>query len=32
MEDYMGQVKNLLGMYVPPDPQHMQQAFQAGKV
>jgi hypothetical protein len=32
MQDYMGQVKNLLSMYVPPDPQHMQQAFQAGKV
>jgi hypothetical protein len=32
MKDYMGQVKNLLGMYVPPDPQRMQQAFQAGKV
>ena len=27
----MGQVKTLLAMYVPPDPQHMQQAFQAGK-
>ena len=24
-------VKTLLGLYVPPDPQHMQQAFQAGK-
>jgi hypothetical protein len=32
MKDYMGQVKNLLGMYVPPDPQRMQQAFQSGKV
>jgi hypothetical protein len=32
MQDYMGQVKSLLGMYVPPDPQRMQQAFQAGKV
>ena len=32
MEEYMGQVKNLLGMYVPPDPQRMQQAVQAGKV
>jgi hypothetical protein len=31
MKDYMGQVKNLLTMYVPPDPQRMQQAFQAGK-
>jgi len=32
MKDYMGQVKTLLAMYVPPDPQKMQQAFQAGKV
>jgi hypothetical protein len=32
MKDYMGDVKNLLGMYVPPDPQKMQQAFQEGKV
>ena len=32
MADYMGDVKSLLGMYVPPDPQRMQQAFQAGKV
>ena len=32
MKDYMGQVKDLLAMYVPPDPQHMQQAFQLGKV
>lgn len=31
MQDYMGQVKSLLSMYVPPDPQRMQQAFQAGK-
>jgi hypothetical protein len=30
--DYMGDVKSLLGMYIPPDPQKMQQAFQAGKV
>jgi hypothetical protein len=30
--DYMGDVKTLLGMYIPPDPQKMQQAFQAGKV
>lgn len=28
----MQEVKSLLGMYVPPDPQKMQQAFQAGKV
>lgn len=32
MKDYMGQVKSLLGMYVPPDPQKMGQAFQAGNV
>ena len=27
----MGDVKNLLALYVPPDPQKMGQAFQAGK-
>ncbi len=32
MKDYMGQVKTLLAMYVPPDSQRMQQAFQDGKV
>jgi hypothetical protein len=32
MKDYMGQVKTLLAMYVPPDLQRMQQAIQAGKV
>lgn len=32
MKQYMQEVKSLLGMYVPPDPQKMQQAFQAGKV
>jgi hypothetical protein len=32
MKDYMGDVKNLLSMYVPPDPQKMQQAYQEGKV
>jgi hypothetical protein len=32
MQDYMGDVKQLLALYVPPDPQKMQQAFQAGKV
>jgi len=32
MKDYMGQVKTLLALYVPPDPQRMQAAFQAGKV
>jgi hypothetical protein len=30
MQDYMGQVKTLLAKYVPPDPQKIQQAFQAG--
>jgi len=32
MQDYMGDVKGVLGMYVPPDPQRMEQAYQAGKV
>ncbi|MGC1417612.1 MAG: hypothetical protein WA817_20145 [Candidatus Acidiferrum sp.] len=32
MKDYMGDVKSLLSQYVPPDPQKMQQAYQAGKV
>ena len=32
MMDYMEDVKGVLNMYVPPDPQKMQQAFQAGKV
>ncbi|MGB8539998.1 MAG: hypothetical protein WCD49_00035 [Candidatus Acidiferrales bacterium] len=32
MQDYMEDVKGLLTMYVPPDPQKMQQAFQAGKL
>jgi len=31
MQEYMGEVKGLLGMYVPPDPQKMAQAYQAGK-
>jgi len=30
MQDYMQDVKSVLAMYVPPDPQRMQQAFQAG--
>jgi hypothetical protein len=30
MQDYMGDVKNLLTLYVPPDPQKLQQAFAAG--
>jgi len=32
MKDYMQDVKAVLGMYVPPDPQKMQAAYQAGKV
>jgi hypothetical protein len=32
MQQYMGQVKGMLSMYVPPDPQKMLQAYQAGKV
>jgi hypothetical protein len=32
MQDYMGQVKTLLALYVPPDPNQIQQAIQAGKV
>ena len=32
MKQYMGQVKTLLGTYVPPDPQKMEQAKQAGNV
>jgi hypothetical protein len=31
MTDYMGQVKTLLALYVPPNPQKMQEAFGAGK-
>ncbi len=31
MQDYMGGVKTVIGMYVPPDPQKMQAAFQSGK-
>ena len=30
MQEYMGQVKSMLGMYVPPDPEKMGQAFQSG--
>jgi len=30
MKDYMQDVKSLLAMYVPPDPDRMQQAYQAG--
>ena len=32
MQDYMEDVKGVLAMYVPPDPQRMQAAFAAGKV
>ena len=32
MQDYMGDVKGVLSLYVPPDPQKMQQAFQQGNV
>jgi hypothetical protein len=32
MQEYMGDVKNLLALYVPPDPQKMQQAYAAGNV
>ncbi|MBB5317163.1 hypothetical protein [Tunturibacter empetritectus] len=32
IKDYMGQVKALLAMYVPPNPERMQQAFQEHKV
>jgi hypothetical protein len=32
MKDYMEDVKAVLAMYVPPDPQKMQAAYQAGKV
>jgi hypothetical protein len=32
MQEYMDEVKGVLAMYVPPDPQKMQQAYQAGKV
>ena len=32
MKDYMQDVKAVLNMYVPPDPQKMQAAYQAGKL
>jgi len=32
MKDYMQDVKSVLAMYVPPDPQRMEQAYQAGSV
>jgi hypothetical protein len=31
MQDYMGDVKNLVALYLPPDPQKMEQANQAGE-
>ncbi|MGB7436981.1 MAG: hypothetical protein WBR26_28075 [Candidatus Acidiferrum sp.] len=31
MKEYMDEVKGLLSLYVPPDPQRMEQAYQAGK-
>jgi len=30
MQDYMGDVKSVLALYLPPDPQKMQRAFQSG--
>jgi len=30
MQEYMEEVKGVLGMYVPPEPQRMEQAYQAG--
>ena len=32
MQDYMGDVKSLLSMYLPPDPQKMERAKQAGNM
>jgi hypothetical protein len=32
MQDYMGDVKSILALYVPPSPQKMQKAFQSGNV
>jgi len=32
MQDYMGDVKSLLRMYLPPDPQRIEQARQAGNI
>lgn len=32
MQEYMGDVKGLLGMYVPPDPQKMEHVKEAGNV
>jgi hypothetical protein len=30
MKQYMGEVKDVLAMYLPPDPQKMEQVKQAG--
>jgi len=32
MQEYMDEVKAVIAMYVPPDPQRMQQAYQAGNL
>jgi hypothetical protein len=32
MQEYMEEVKSVLGMYVPPDAQRMQQAYQSGNL
>jgi hypothetical protein len=32
IQDYMQDVKGVIALYVPPDPQKMQQALQSGKV
>ena len=32
LKEYLGEVKSLLGMYVPPDPNRMEQARQAGNL
>jgi hypothetical protein len=32
MQDYMQQVKSIISLYVPPDPQRMQKAYQAHNI
>ena len=32
MKEYMGEVKGLIGLYLPPDPQRVEQAHQAGNI
>jgi len=32
MKDYMQQVQGIIALYVPPDPQRMQRAYQAGNI